>query len=588
MNPGQSSRLFGFQYKRDELEEINKLSPVPPNKDDGVTVAAGGLTGYSMPMDAGGSKDADLIKRYRCMAMHPEVDSAIEDIVNEAIVSDTNDVPVAIDLSNLDVSERVKTIIREEFAYILHLLDFNNTAHEMFRKWYIDGRLYYHKVIDLNQPERGITDIRNIDALKIRPIREYKKNPQLPSPYLKNQRPTISSREPAVMGQATAQMPARVVEYFLYNKKGVNYMGNGMGYSGQQKGDTVRIARDAVTYITSGLVDGNTGQVLSYLNKANKSLNQLRWMEDAIVIYRMARAPERRLFYIDVGNLPKAKAENYLRDVMARYRTKISYDQNTGEIRDSKKFMSMLEDYWLPRREGGRGTEVSTLPGGQNLGELEDLKYFQDKLYKSLNVPASRMDGGDGFQIGKSDNIMRDEVKFSKFVGRMRKKFSFLFVDILKTQLVLKGVVSPTEFDSMREHIQFDFIYDNHFSELREQEMLTNRLQIAGMAEPYLGKYFSVYQVRHDLLGYTDGEIKEIDKQISYERNVGIIPDPNAQLLQATAGQKKGQAGTADISGDYQQMSGDMSLSGDPTSQIAMGGGGAPGGAAGGPVAAPM
>ena len=236
MNPGQSSRLFGFSYKKDELEEINKLSPVPPNKDDGVTVAAGGLTGYSMPMDAGGSKDADLIKRYRCMAMHPEVDSAIEDIVNEAIVSDTNDVPVAIDLSNLDVSERVKTIIREEFAYILHLLDFNNTAHEMFRKWYIDGRLFYHKVIDLNQPERGITDIRNIDALKIRPIREYKKNPQLPAPYLKNQRPTISSREPAVMGQATAQMPARVVEYFLYNKKGVNYMGNGMGYSGQQKG----------------------------------------------------------------------------------------------------------------------------------------------------------------------------------------------------------------------------------------------------------------------------------------------------------------------------------------------------------------
>ena len=441
MNPGQGSRLFGFSYKKDELEEINKLSPVPPNKDDGVTVAAGGLTGYSMPMDTMGSKDADLIKRYRCMAMHPEVDSAIEDIVNEAIVSDTNDVPVAIDLSNLDVSERVKTIIREEFAYILHLLDFNNTAHEMFRKWYIDGRLYYHKVIDLNQPERGITDIRNIDALKIRAIREYKKNPQLPAPYLKNQRPTISSREPQVMGQATAQMPARVVEYFLYNKKGMNYMGTGGGYSQQQKGDTVRIARDSVAYITSGLVDGNTGQVLSYLNKANKSLNQLRWMEDAIVIYRMARAPERRLFYIDVGNLPKAKAENYLRDVMARYRTKISYDQNTGEIRDSKKFMSMLEDYWLPRREGGRGTEVSTLPGGQNLGELEDLKYFQDKLYKSLNVPASRMDGGEGFQIGKSDNIMRDEVKFSKFVGRMRKKFSYLFVDILKTQLVLLRVL---------------------------------------------------------------------------------------------------------------------------------------------------
>ena len=586
MNPGQSGRLFGFSYKKDELEEINRISPVPPNRDDGVTVAAGGLTGYSIPMDTGATKDAELIRRYRCMAMHPEVDSAIEDIINEAIVSDTNDVPVAIDLSNLDVSERIKTIIREEFAYILHLLDFNNKAHEMFRKWYIDGRLYYHKVIDLNEPQRGITDIRNIDALKIRAIREYKKNPQLPAPYLKNARPTYTSKEPKVMGQASAQLPSRVVEYFLYNKKGVNYMGNGMGYGGHQKGETVRLARDSVTYLTSGLVDGNTGQVLSYLNKANKSLNQLRWMEDAIVIYRMARAPERRLFYIDVGNLPKQKAENYLRDVMARYRTKISYDQNTGEIRDSKKFTSMLEDYWLPRREGGRGTEVSTLPGGQNLGELEDLKYFQDKLYKSLNVPASRMDGGDGFQIGKSDNIMRDEVKFSKFVGRMRKRFSYLFVDILKTQLVLKGVVSPTEFDSMVEHIQFDFIYDNHFSELREQEMMTNRLQLAGMAEPYIGKYFSVYQVRNRLLGYTDGEIKEIDKQISYERNVGIIPDPNAQLLQQSMAQKRGGGGSPEMQGDYQQMSGDMSLSGDPTSQINISGGG--GGAAGGPVAAPM
>ena len=583
MNPGQSGRLFGFSYKQDELEEIQKLSPIPPNKDDGVTVAAGGLTGYGMPMDSSSTRDADQIKKYRCMALHPEVDSAIEDIVNEAIVSDTNDTPVAIDLSNLDVSERIKTIIREEFAYILHLLDFNNKAHEMFRKWYIDGRLYYHKVIDMNSPERGITDIRNIDALKIRLMREYKKNPQLPQPYLKNTQKPFSGNEPSVFGQASVQMPARVVEYFLYSKKGMNYMGNGMGYGGNQKGDTVRIARDAVTYITSGLVDGNNGQVLSYLNKASKSLNQLRWMEDAIVIYRMARAPERRLFYIDVGNLPKAKAENYLRDVMARYRTKITYDQNTGEIRDDKKFMSMLEDYWLPRREGGRGTEVSTLPGGQNLGELEDLKYFQDKLYKSLNVPISRQDSGSGFQIGKSDNIMRDEVTFSKFVGRMRKKFSYLFTDILKTQLVLKGVVSPKEFDSMQEHIQYDFIYDNHFSELREMEMMTNRLQIAGMAEPYLGKYFSVYQVRNRLLGYTDGEIKEIDKQIAYERNVGIIPDPNAmaQMQMQQQNPKQGSQ-SADIQGEF--AAGDMDMSGDAPTPAPGGAAGAPGG----PSTAPM
>jgi len=565
VNPGQSGRLFGFSYKRDELEEIQKISPIPPNRDDGVTVAAGGLTGYSMPMDSQGGKDYEQIRKYRCMAMHPEVDSAIEDIINEAVVSDTNDVPVAIDLSNLDVSERIKTIIREEFAYILHLLDYNNKAHEMFRKWYIDGRLFYHKVIDLNNPERGITDIRNIDALKIRPIREYRKNPKLPEPNLKNTSRPYSSREPQVMGQASAQMPARVVEYFMYNKKGLNYMGNGLGYGTQMKGDSVRLSRDSVSYVTSGLVDGNSGQVLSYLNKASKSLNQLRWMEDAIVIYRMARAPERRLFYIDVGNLPKAKAEQYLRDVMARYRTKISYDQNTGEIRDDKKFMSMLEDYWLPRREGGRGTEVSTLPGGQNLGELEDLKYFQDKLYRSLNVPISRQDAGSGFQLGKSDNIMRDEVKFAKFVGRMRKRFSYLFVDILKTQLVLKGVVSPTEFDSMREHIQFDFIYDNHFSELRELEMMQNRMQVAAMAEPYVGKYFSVYQVRNRLLGYTDGEIKDIDKQISYERNVGIIPDPDAVMNQQRY--RNSDPSDAEMSGEFQAgAEGQQDFGGDPMS----------------------
>ena len=367
-----------------------------------------------------------------------------------------------------------------------------------------------------------------------------------------------------------------------------------MGHDwGTNRGQAVKIARDAVTYVTSGLVDGNNGQVLSYLNKANKSLNQLRWMEDAIVIYRMARAPERRLFYIDVGNLPKQKAEQYLRDVMARYRTKISYDQNTGEIKDDKKFMSMLEDYWLPRREGGRGTEVSTLPGGQNLGELSDLKYFQDKLYRSLNVPASRQDAGEGFQIGKSDNIMRDEVKFSKFVGRMRKKFAYLFVDLLKTQLVLKGVVTPKEYDAMKEHIQFDFLYDNHFAELKEMEMMQNRLQVATMAEPYLGKYFSVYQVRNRLLGYTDGEIKEIDRQISYERNVGIIPDPNAAMMQDQQAEEQGE-----IDAQMQGISPeDMDMSGDPASggggisadiNMSAMGGGAPPGAGLGPNASPF
>ena len=569
----QDSRLFGFSYKENDLEELEKISPVPPNIDDGVQVAAGGMYGYgggfNLGADANVQVDYDAIRKFRCMALHPEIDSAIEDIVNEAIVSDTNDTPVAIDLSNLDISDRVKTIIREEFQYILHLLDFNNKAHDIFRKWYIDGRIYYHKVIDLNHPERGITDIRNIDSLKIRPIRQYL-NMNLPKPVLRSDNKTYSSKDSGVFGVAQNQFPARVVEYFLYNKKGMNYLGRTGGPGSDTQ--TIKLSRDSVSYITSGLVDGNNGRVLSYLQKAQKSLNQLRWMEDAIVIYRMARAPERRLFYIDVGNLPKAKAEQYLRDVMARYRTSVNYNPQTGEINDSKRFLSMLEDYWLPRREGGRGTEVSTLPGGQNLGELEDLKYFQDKLWRSLNVPISRQDAGGGFQIGQSDNILRDEVKFSKFVGRMRKRFSELFTDLLKTQLVLKGVVSPKEFDSMKEHMQFDYVYDNHFSELREMEILQSRLQLATMCEPYLGKYFSVYQVRNRMLGYTDGEIKEIDRQISYERNVGIIPDPNAQMA------TEDQEAIAQGQDEPVVPEGDMDISGEPIdpTTMAMAGGGAP------------
>ena len=576
MIPNQNNnKMFGFSYKEtDKEDKTAKASPIPPNSDDGVAVHAGGLYGYGIDMDQTGQKDYDLIRRYRAMALHPEVDSAIEDIVNEAIVSDSNDTPVNVDLSNLEVSDRIKTIIREEFSYILNLLDFNNKAHEMFRRWYIDGRLFYHKVIDIKHPERGITDIRNIDSLKIKAVREYKRG----GPHTSDAQKAFSSRDASVFGAAQATDPAQIEEYFLYNRRGMNYLGrNGYGTNANQT-QSIKLTKDAVTYVTSGLVDGNNGQVLSYLNKAIKSLNQLRWMEDSIVIYRMARAPERRLFYIDVGNLPKQKAEQYLRDVMSRYRTKISYDQSTGEIRDDKKFTSMLEDYWLPRREGGRGTEVNTLPGGQNLGELADLQYFKDKLFRSLNVPTSRMeDGGGGFQIGKSDNILRDEVKFSKFVGRMRKKFSYLFTDILKTQLVLKGVVSPKEYDQMKEHITFDFIYDNHFSELKDMEMLQNKLQVAQMVEPYIGKYFSVYGVRHDILGFTDGQIADTDKQIAYERNVGIIPDPAAQMGPEGEGGEEGGGEElppeADANGDGQispeeaegYVEGDMDLSGDPS-----------------------
>lgn len=546
--------MFGFKYKEPE-QSAAQVSPIPPNSEDGVSVSAGGLYGYSMDMDNRGLKDHELIKKYRSMALHPEVDSAVEDIINEAIVSDTNDTPVSIDLANLDVSEQIKVIIREEFQYVLHLLEFNKSCHEIFRRWYVDGRLFYHKVIDTDHPEKGITDLRYVDALKIRPIREYKKTD--PSNAAAN--PSYASRDSLTFGMAAVAAPTEIEEYFLYNKKGINYMGGGTSFNGTGSQDnTVRLAKDAIAYITSGLVDGNSGQVLSYLNKVIKPLNQLNWMEDAIVIYRMARAPERRLFYIDVGNLPKQKAEQYLRDVMSRYRTKVTYDQNTGEIRDGKKYMSMLEDYWLPRREGGRGTEVETLPGGQNLGELEDLNYFKEKVYKSLNVPFSRMNGGEtGVQIGKSDNTSRDEVKFSKFVGRMRKKFSYLFTDILKTQLVLKGVVSPKEYDSMKEHIQFDFIYDNHFSELKDLEIKQNQLMVAGMMEPYVGKYYSVLHIRRDILRQTDEQIKESDRQIGYEKNTGIIPKP-AESPPEEGGDPGAEGGGEELPPD------DMDINGDP------------------------
>jgi hypothetical protein len=533
------SKLFGFSIKKDETDPI-KVSPVPPNNDDGaIAISAGGHFGYSIDLDKNSGNEYELIRRYRGMALHPEIDQAIEDIVNEAIVSDTNDTPVNIELSNLDVSERVKEIIREEFKYLLSLLDFNNKCHEIFRKWYIDGRIYYHKVIDLNRPERGIIELRNIDAMKIKPVRERikpKNGNSLPDPILKNIEPTFSSLDSVQFGKATNEFTDRLEEYFIYNKKGFQYFGGGTGVSaGVSSMDgasaTIKIAKDAITYVTSGLVDGNTGMVLSYLNKAIKALNQLRMLEDSVVIYRVARAPERRTFYIDVGNLPKSKAEQYMRDVMNRYKTKVTYDQATGEIKDERKFMSMLEDYWLPRREGGRGTEIGTLPGGANLGELGDLKYFKDKLLRSLNLPPSRQDGGgEGFQLGRSNDILRDEIKFSKFVGRMRKRFSNLFLDILKTQLILKGICSPSEFEQMKEHIQFDYLYDNHFDELKKIEISQERLNMAAQMDPYIGKYYSVYYVRNKVLRLTDEEIKEMDLQIQYERQVGIIPNPDLQM----------------------------------------------------------
>jgi hypothetical protein len=511
------AKLFGFSIEDNEPLSPGVVSPVPPNNEDGTDhYLTSGFFGSYVDIEGVYRTEFDLIKRYREMALHPECDSAIEDIVNEAIVSDTNDTPIEIELSNLNASDGIKKKIRQEFKYILSLLDFDKKSHEIYRNWYVDGRLYYHKVIDLKNPHEGIQELRYIDPMKMRYVRQQKK-----SEKDKYRLANINSDNPMDF-----EFP-EIEEYFIYNPK-MTYPSSNPSSLGGTAG--IKMSKDSITYCTSGLVDRNKGSCLSYLHKAIKSLNQLRMIEDSLVIYRLSRAPERRIFYIDVGNLPKVKAEQYLRDVMMRYRNKLVYDANTGEIRDDKKFMSMLEDFWLPRREGGRGTEISTLPGGQNLGEITDINYFQEKLYRSLNVPTTRIGGEGGFNLGRSSEILRDEVKFSKFVSRLRKRFSYMFHDMLKTQLILKNIITPEDWTIMEEHIQYDFLYDNHFAELKDAELLNERLNMVQVAEPYIGKYFSQDYVRRKILRQTDEEIIDQDKLIKKEIEEGIIPDPNAPV----------------------------------------------------------
>ena len=475
------AKLFGFSIEDNDKTPESVVSPIPENKEDSVDhFASSGFFGSYLDIEGVYKTEFELIRRYREMALHPEVDSAIEDIVNEAIVSDTNDTPVKIELSNLNASDGIKNKIREEFKYILELMDFDNKSHEIYRNWYVDGRIYYHKVIDMKKPEEGIQELRYIDAAKMRYVRQLKKDDVMKA------RTAVGKKD--LMGYNFPE----IEEYFIYTPKvGYNSYNPSSG-----AGAGIKMAKDSITYCTSGLVDRNKGITLSYLHKAIKALNQLRMIEDSLVIYRLSRAPERRIFYIDVGNLPKQKAEQYLRDVMMRYRNKLVYDANTGEIRDDKKYMAMLEDFWLPRREGGRGTEISTLPGGQNLGELTDIEYFKKKLYRALNVPPSRMDGDSGFNLGRSSEILRDEVKFSKFVGRLRKRFANMFSDMLRTQLILKNIITPEDWEIMSDHIQYDFLYDNHFAELKEAELLNERLSMVQVAQPYIGKYFSQEYVR--------------------------------------------------------------------------------------------
>lgn len=498
--------IFGFEIsrKKEELrpnEDLLGKSFVPPAEQDGTSVienqggfVTGGAMGAYLDMSGSIKNESELIRKYREIALVPEVDSAIEDIINECVTSDVEDKVVDIDLSLVKASDAIKKTIHDEFDALLTLMKFNHQSHELFRKWYIDGRVYFHKVVDPKRPKAGIVDIRNIDPLKIKKIREVKKD-----------------KDP----KTGFEIITGVEEYYIFNDKGVE--------SNINSSQALKIAPEAVTYTTSGVLDQSKNLVIGYLHKAIKTANQLAMMEDALVIYRISRAPERRIFYIDVGNLPKVKAEQYLNEVMTRYKNKLVYNAQTGEIKDDRKHMSMMEDFWLPRREGGRGTQIETLPGGQNLSEIDDIEYFKKKLYRALNVPASRMESENGFNMGKASEITRDELKFNKFSNRLQKKFARTFIDLLRTQLILKEILSGDEFDKMKDSLQFNFSTDNHFTELKNTEIMRERIETLGSLSEYIGQYYSHEYVRKYILMQTEEDIKNIDKQIANEQ----IEDPD-------------------------------------------------------------
>ena len=502
------ANLLGFQITRNNTDlgkpaEAKQAFTVSSPDDGTTTISAGGHFGQYMDMEVTAKNDIDLIKRYREIAQHPECDMAIEDIINEVIVSDERDASVSVSLDKLMISDNIKMKVRDEFDEVLRLLNFDEKGHDIFRRWYVDGRIYFHKVIDPKSPRKGLTEIRYIDPRKIKKVREVTKKRD-------------TQGKGVEMIEATA-------EWFVYNEKGISAANTNSG---------LKISPDSITYVTSGVIDQTKNMVMGHLHKAIKPTNQLRMIEDAVVIYRIVRAPERRIFYVDVGNLPKVKAESYLRDVMARYRNKLVYDASTGEVRDDRKHMSMLEDFWLPRREGAKGTEVQTLSGGQNLGEISDVEYFQKKLYQSLNVPMSRLDADNGFNMGRAAEITRDELKFTKFVQRLRKRFTSVFNDILKTQLVLKGIITIEDWVNIKEHIQYSFLKDGYFAELKNAEILRERISLAQEVSPYVGKYYSVEFVRKNILQQSDEDIIEIDRQIAGEVKSGIIASQdNGEML---------------------------------------------------------
>ena len=526
--------LFGYSLSRngkaaptEKQEDITaNASFAPPQYDDGALPVSSGVYFSSyMDFDGGIKATSDMIRKYREMSLHPEVEMAIADICDESIVYDETKRPVEIYVDEKRISPKIKGKIGNEFDEILRLLKFQDKGYEIFRKWYIDGRLYYHKIIDQDNPKKGLVELRPVEATNIRKVRNVVKK--------KDQK-------------TGADLVAKVDEFFIYNEREETVTSTA-AYAPATPLTGVRIATDSICYIHSGLFDGGKRRVLSYIHKALKPMNQLKMVEDALVIYRMARAPERRVFYVDVGNLPKAKAEQYLKEIMNRYRNKLVYDASTGEMRDERKHMTMLEDFWMPRREGGKGTEVTTLPGGQNLGQMDDVLYFQKKLYKSLNVPISRLETDqNGFNMGRQAEISRDELKFFRFIERLRKKFADLFAELLKTQLILKGVITKDDWETIYPYIRFDFRKDSYFTEAKENEMLTTRMTLVAAADPYLGKYFSKNYIQKKILRLSDDEIADINVEIDSEK----AEDPNNIVpTQITT-----QATTQQMTGDIQNQ----------------------------------
>lgn len=489
--------IFGIEIRKKDTPASTQASPVPPALGDGSMVIsnAGGAFGVVLDIEGTIKNENDLIRRYREVSQYGDADMAIEDIVNEAIVSD--DDSIKLDLDKVKLSDPIKKKIHDEHNAVMRLLRFNERGHDLFRTWYIDGRLYFHIVVDQKNIKGGISEVRYIDPRKIRKIKNIEK-----------------TRTPTGV-----EMSVLTDEYYLYNDKGVT----------QTSMSGVKLTLDSVAYVPSGFIDANTGMMLSHLHKAIKPVNQLKMVEDATVIYRISRAPERRVFYVDVGNLPKLKAEQYLNDTMNKFRNKVVYDATTGEVRDDRKHLSMMEDFWMPRREGGKGTEITTLPGGQNLGDIDDIEYFQQKLYKALNVPISRLQQQQGFSLGRSTEVTRDEIKFNKFISRLRKRFNVLFSEILRVQLIAKNIITPDEWDNISYSMEYVYDMDNHFSELKSNEVLTQRVQMLQQLDPYVGRYYSADWVRKNILKLTDDEIKGMEGDLEADRKAQI---QDAQLQQ--------------------------------------------------------